>query len=145
MKYEVVCTKRYLDIGLLVEQRGFRPKRVLARASTYGGKDRKYGGVETVDWIKTGVFLSIYEWNKITCDKPTNQILDELCISRTTYRDDEEMKKDYDMECDIEDTMIRASKKAELTRNELLDTLFEEGVLAVYNLGMKHMYEYLEG
>ena len=141
MKYEVVCTKRYLDIGLLVEQRGFRPKRVLARASTYGGKDRKYGGVETVDWIKTGVFLSIYEWNKITCDKPTNQILDELGISRTTYKDDEEMKKDYDME----DTMIKASRKAELTRNQLLDTLFEKGVLAVYNLGMKHMYEYLEG
>ena len=44
----------------------------------------------------------------------------------------------------MKDSMIRASKKAEFTRNQLLDTLFEEGVLAVYNLGMKHMYEYLE-
>lgn len=140
MKYEVVCTKRYLDIGLLIEQRGFKPKRVLARASTYSDRGSEYGGVETVDWIRTGVFLSESEWNKITCDKPTNQILDELGINRTTYKDDEEMKKDYDME----DTMIRASRKAGLTRNQLIDTLFEEGVLAVYNLGMKHMYEYLE-
>lgn len=45
---------------------------------------------------------------------------------------------------DIENTMIRASKNAGLTRNQLLDTLFEKGVLAVYNLGMQHMYEYLE-
>lgn len=140
MKYEVVCTKRYLDIGLLIEQRGFKPKRVLARASTYGGRDREYGGVETVDWIKTGVFLSESEWNKITCDKPTNQILDELGINRTVYKDDEEMDKEYDMK----DTMIRASRKAGLTINELFDTIFEKGILAVYNLGMKHMYEYLE-
>ena len=45
----------------------------------------------------------------------------------------------------MKDSMIRASKKTGFTRNQLLDTLFEEGVLAVYNLGMKHMYEYLEG
>jgi hypothetical protein len=44
----------------------------------------------------------------------------------------------------MENSMIRASRKAGLTRNELLDTLFEKGVLAIYNLGMKHMYEYLE-
>ena len=43
-----------------------------------------------------------------------------------------------------ENPMIRASNKAGLTRNQLLDTLFEKGVLAVYNLGMQHMYEYLE-
>ena len=43
------------------------------------------------------------------------------------------------------DVMIKASNKAGLTRNQLLDTLFENGVLAVYNLGMKHMYEYLKG
>lgn len=140
MKYEVVCTKRYLDVGLLIEQRGFKPKKVLARASTYSDRGSEYGGVETVDWIRTGIFLSEYEWNKITCDKPTNQILDELGINRTVYKADEEMKKDYDME----DTMIRASRKAGLTRNELFDTIFEKGILAVYNLGMKHMYEYLE-
>ena len=45
---------------------------------------------------------------------------------------------------DMEDSMIMASRKAELTRNQLLDILFEKGVLAVYNLGMQHMYEYLE-
>lgn len=51
-----------------------------------------------------------------------------------------ELIKDENMQ----DIMIRAANKAKLTRNLLLDTLYEEGVLAVYNLGMKHMYEYLE-
>lgn len=139
MKYEVVCTKRYLDVGLLLERnKKIKPKRVLARATTYSNGE--YGGVETVDWIGTGIFLSIEEWNEISYNKPTDQILNELGINRMTYEYDEELKKEYD----IEDSMIRASRKVELTRNQLLDTLFEEGVLAVYNLGMKHMYEYLE-
>ena len=57
---------------------------------------------------------------------------------------EEEQKIIIGMLEDMEDSMIRASRKAGLTRNELLDTLFEKGVLAVYNLGMQHMYEYLE-
>jgi hypothetical protein len=55
------------------------------------------------------------------------------------------MKEAMDKNYKMEDTMIRASRKAGLTRNQLLDTLFEKGVLEVYNLGMKHMHEYLEG
>ena len=54
------------------------------------------------------------------------------------------MKETIDKHYEKQDSMSRASRKAGLTRNQLLDTLFEEGVLAVYNLGMKHMYEYLE-
>lgn len=57
---------------------------------------------------------------------------------------EEEKKITIGMLEDMEESMIRASRKAELTRNQLLDTLYEKGVLAVYNLGMKHMYEYLE-
>ena len=45
---------------------------------------------------------------------------------------------------DIQDIMIKASNKAGLTRDLLLDTLYENGVLAIYNIGMKHMYEYLK-
>lgn len=44
----------------------------------------------------------------------------------------------------MEDSMIKATNEAEITRNQLLDTLFEEGVMAVYYLGLKHMYEYLK-
>lgn len=44
----------------------------------------------------------------------------------------------------VEDATIRAANKAGLSRGLLLDTLYEKGVLAVYNLGMKHMYKYLE-
>ena len=64
----------------------------------------------------------------------------------TNYEEDYEegQKITIGMLEDMEDSMIRATNKAELTRNQLLDTLLEKGVLAVYNLGMKHMYEYLE-
>ena len=55
------------------------------------------------------------------------------------------MKEAIDNHYEKQDIMIRASRKAGLTRNQLLDTLFEEGILAVYNLGMKHIYEYLKG
>lgn len=54
------------------------------------------------------------------------------------------MYKSVDKYYEKEETMIRAANKANLTRNQLLDTLYEEGILAVYNLGMKHMYEYME-
>lgn len=84
MKYEVVCTKNYLDIGLLIEKNDkLKPKRVLARASAYSSDpEPEYGGVETLTWIHTSVFLSKDEWIKITYDKSTDQILSELGISK---------------------------------------------------------------
>ena len=54
------------------------------------------------------------------------------------------MKEAIDKHYEMQDLMIRAANKAKLTRDLLLDTLYEKGVLAVYNLGIKHMYEYLE-
>lgn len=64
----------------------------------------------------------------------------EISLRHMNDKLEEENKKN-----NMEDSMIRASRKAGLTRNQLLDTLFEEGVIAVYNLGMQHMYEYLKG
>lgn len=55
------------------------------------------------------------------------------------------MKETIDKHYEMQNVMIRASRKAGLTRQELFDKLFNEGVLAVYNLGMQHMYEYLKG
>ena len=55
------------------------------------------------------------------------------------------MYEAIDKHYEKQDIMIRASRKAELTREELLDTLFRKGVIAVYNLGLEHMYEYLKG
>ena len=54
------------------------------------------------------------------------------------------MKEVIDKHYEMEDAMIRAAKKAGLTRNQLLDIFFKKGVLAVYNLGMEHMYDYLK-
>ena len=50
-----------------------------------------------------------------------------------------------DKHYEMQDVMIRASRKAGLTRQELFDKLFNEGLVSVYNLGMQHMYEYLKG
>ena len=45
----------------------------------------------------------------------------------------------------MEDEMIKASNKAGITSHQLLDILVQQGVTGVYNLGLKHMYEYLKG
>ena len=82
MKYEVVCTEEYLDVGLLVEIDGNRnPKKILVRNLTYN-LGSYYGGIENLEWIYTGVFLSVEEWNKITFNKHTDQILQELNIHK---------------------------------------------------------------
>ena len=81
-KYEVVCTKRYMDIGLAIElDCNSEPKRVRARADGYS-KIAEYGAVEKLRWIHTGVFLSKEEWMKISFKKPTEQILEELHIKK---------------------------------------------------------------
>jgi len=41
------------------------------------------------------------------------------------------------------DVIIRASNQASLTRADLSDAFKESGLMGVYNLGMKHMWEYL--
>ena len=69
--------------------------------------------------------------------------LGERCYCSSYYCDGYE-KRELTKEEKMKDVMIRASNKAESTRNQLLEVLFEKGVLAVYNLGMQHMYEYLE-
>lgn len=85
MVYEVVCTKNYLDVGLLIEKTYHsKPKRVLARASTYSS-DHEYGGVETLTWVNTGVFLSKEEWKNVSYNKATEEILNELGIVKKNY------------------------------------------------------------
>ena len=82
MIHEVVCTKNYLDVGLLIDvDDQFKPKRVLAGASTYGS-DTEYGGVSTLDWIRTGIFLQKDEWKIVSYNKNTDQILSGLGIKK---------------------------------------------------------------
>lgn len=55
------------------------------------------------------------------------------------------IKETIDKHFEKQDAMIRASNKAGLTINQLMDICFKEGALAIYNLGMEHMYDYLKG
>lgn len=109
-------------------------------------------------------FIAIGEYNKkfpkVIESYTREQLKEQVCFPKTCYlfykivngqkeylRDREiidDPKITMGMLEDMKDSIVRAANKAGLTRNQLLDTLFEEGVLAVYNLGMKHMYEYLE-
>lgn len=45
----------------------------------------------------------------------------------------------------IEESMIRASNKCDVKYSDLLNAYEQNGLIGVYNLGMKHMYEYLKG
>ena len=54
------------------------------------------------------------------------------------------LEEDMTNEDKMEDAMIRASNKAELTREELLDVFTDYGLMGVYTLGQKNMYEYLK-
>lgn len=56
----------------------------------------------------------------------------------------EDIEKDSTKES-MEDTMIRAAIKYGFNGRELLDLFKERGLVSVYHLGMKHMYEYLKG
>lgn len=142
MKYEVVCTKHYFDIGLLIsEDIDSKPTRVLARHSTYSESGREYGGVQAVEWIRTGVFLSEKEWIEISCDKPTDRILVELGIAKKPYSESENKNKYSDYR---RDEMIRASNYAEVDKQMLLNEFDRNGLMGVYNLGLIHMYDYMK-
>lgn len=81
-KYEVVCSKSYLDVGLVIEENDkSEPTRVLARSSTYNTYG-EYGICPGMTWINTGIFLTKDEWVDITYNKPTDQILSELAIKK---------------------------------------------------------------
>lgn len=127
MVYEVVCTKEYLDVGLCVEiNENSKPTRVLARLFPYSSTTEygtpEYGGVELLDWINTGVFMSTKEWADISYNKPTSQILRELGIEKnikeeksehmTTVRqvvDDRAFEKKYNIEWHLGNGELRTT------------------------------------
>lgn len=44
----------------------------------------------------------------------------------------------------MQDTMIRAARNAHFSRNKAKEEFQNKGILCIYNLGMKHMYDYLQ-
>ena len=57
----------------------------------------------------------------------------------------EDIEKNSTKEDKMNDAMIRAANKAEISSHQLMDTLIQSGLTGVYNLGMQHMLEYLKG
>ena len=80
--YEVVCTKCY-DVGLLIEKyKDGTPKTVMAAYPKYNkdGKPSYYGGVPTVEWLRTGILLTETGWEELSYGKNTMDIINELNI-----------------------------------------------------------------
>ena len=50
-----------------------------------------------------------------------------------------------DYEQSTQDKIISATIKSNVTKQTLLDTFAEKGLVGVYNLGLKNMFDYLNG
>ncbi len=121
---------------------------------------------EVINFDADGIdFVPIGEYNKkfpkVIESYTREQLKEQVCFPRTCYLfykivngqkeylGDREIIDDQKITMgmleDMKDSMIRAANKAGVTREQIFNTLFEEeGLMGVYNLGMKHMYEYLE-
>ena len=61
---------------------------------------------------------------------------------------DEELRKEYEAlesEYKLQEVMIRAAAKANITGKDIINVFNDGGLMAVYYLGLQHMIEYLEG
>lgn len=56
------------------------------------------------------------------------------------------MSKEVDLDYldNLSDCIVRAAVNSDITKQQLIDLFWERGIVGVYHLGMKHMYEYLE-
>lgn len=63
-KYEIVFTASFSDVGLCTEYKatGGKPAAVMARSSHYDRSPSYYGGVEMLDWVQSGVFVTKTDW-----------------------------------------------------------------------------------
>ena len=52
---------------------------------------------------------------------------------------------EFENEDDEQDKMIRATRKSDVTKQDLIDTFNKKGLIGVYNLGLKNMLDYLNG
>lgn len=79
--FEVVCSEKYLDVGLCTETipDSNKPKTVRAQ---YNGFNAYYGGVDLMNWVHTGIYLTDREWNNISRGKTTDEILKALNIAK---------------------------------------------------------------
>ena len=51
---------------------------------------------------------------------------------------------DLDYLDNLSDCIIQATINSGITKQQLADVFNDRGIVGIYHLGMKHMYEYLE-
>lgn len=92
----------------------------------------------TVDVESKDKVISKYEYDGFTfiSEIPTEQGEVKLSFVKVCVPKRED---------DYEDKMIRASRKSGVTKQDLMDTFTEKGLVGVYNLGLKSMLDYLNG
>lgn len=94
---EIVCTRNFCDIGLMIVSCNGKSIRVLARP--FNGTEREYGGVESSKWYRTGVFTSRFDWNKRSENLTTEEIISHYHLKNTVVFDEEpkRVKKEKNM------------------------------------------------
>ena len=106
----------------------------LDKAIQYGKEKRKpYYGAQAIDC--TCRPYGSCEWCR------GNRMYQQLKMDEASRQALEE----FENEDDEQDKMIRATRKFDVTKQDLIDTFNEKGLIGVYNLGLKNMLDYLNG
>lgn len=86
---------------------------------------------------------------KMFCDFTklhSNKLKDVLTIGFSVWREEQLGKRllqNNDGDEKLQDAMIRAARNAKFSRSKAKEEFQGKGILRIYNLGMKHMYDYL--
>ena len=86
IKYEIVCTRNFLDVGLMSASFDGKPTCILARP--FQGKEREYG-IGNCRWYRTGKYITRYEWNKTTEELTNPQIVTYYRLTNKVEFEDE--------------------------------------------------------
>ena len=106
----------------------------LDKAIEHGKEKRKpYYGAQAIDC--TCRPHGSCEWCR------SNRLYQQLKMEEASRQALEEFKNKDDKQ----DKMIRATRKSDVTQQDLIDTFNEKGLIGVYNLGLKNMLDYLNG
>lgn len=89
-RYEIVCTRDFLDVGLLLEGTPDIPLKILARP--YIDEEREYG-IGSTRWYKTGKFITRSEWNKKAGDMFAPGLVEYYGLKNRVKFDDQETRK----------------------------------------------------
>ena len=81
--WEIVLSEHLLDIGLCIGQDENLIPIIHPMNSKYSDSDSRYGGVQYVKWLETGVYTTLKDWNeKTNSHMSVLEVMNMFSISR---------------------------------------------------------------